>query len=84
MGNSFGLSDLHGNIREWCADPWHRNYTNAPTDGSIWQINGDDSKRVIRGGSWNVGPQKCRSARRDRFDLNASLYDIGFRVVCRF
>jgi formylglycine-generating enzyme required for sulfatase activity len=39
---------------------------------------------VIRGGSWNVGPQKCRSARRDRFDLNASLYDIGFRVVCRF
>ena len=84
IGNAFGLSDLHGNIREWCADPWHRNYTNAPTDGRIWQSNGDDSKRVIRGGSWNVGPQKCRSARRDRFDPNASLYDIGFRVVYRF
>jgi formylglycine-generating enzyme required for sulfatase activity len=84
VGNIFGLSDLHGNIREWCADPWHRNYTDAPTDGRIWQINGDESKRVIRGGSWNVGPQKCRSARRDRFDPHASLYDIGFRVVYRF
>jgi len=84
VANSFGLSDLHGNVREWCADPWHRNYTNAPTDGRIWQQNGDESKRVIRGGSWNTAPQKCRSARRDRFDPHASLYDIGFRVICRF
>ena len=83
IANRFGLVDLHGNVREWCADSWHGNYANAPTDGRIWQHNGDETKRVIRGGSWNTAPQKCRSARRDRFDANASLYDIGFRVVCR-
>ncbi|MEB3310150.1 MAG: formylglycine-generating enzyme family protein [Snowella sp.] len=82
--NDFGLGDMHGNVREWCADPWHRNYVNAPTDGRVWLENGDESKRVIRGGSWNRSPQKCRSAYRDRFDPNASLYDIGFRVVCQF
>lgn len=80
-GNQFGLYDMHGNVREWCADYWHENYQAAPTDGSAWLEGGDSANRVLRGGSWNGGPRKCRSASRTKLYPDASLYDIGFRVV---
>jgi formylglycine-generating enzyme required for sulfatase activity len=81
VANAFGLYDLHGNVREWCDDYWHDNYQGAPTDGTAWITDGDRNRRVLRGGSWNGGPRKCRSAFRVKFDPAASLYDIGFRVA---
>ncbi len=49
--NNFGLYDMHGNVWEWCADHWHGNYHNAPTDGSAWTTNNKDAPRLLRGGS---------------------------------
>ncbi len=80
IANRFGLSDMHGNVDEWCQDIWHDNYDNAPKDGSAWEV-GESKYHVLRGGSWADAPRVCRSASRgyiiaDRDDL------IGFRVCC--
>jgi formylglycine-generating enzyme required for sulfatase activity len=80
--NPFGLWDLHGNVWEWCADSWHEDYQNAPTDGGIWQAEILGDRRVLRGGSWYCLPDLCRSAQRhwDRAVHGGS--GTSFRVVC--
>ena len=82
VANSFGLSDMHGNVREWCADEWHSNYDGAPIDGSVW-LDGDKDRSPLRGGSWASVPYPCRSALRyysDRRDDHFNAF--GFRLVC--
>ncbi len=80
--NAFGLYNMHGNVWEWCADPWHENYNSAPTDGSVWESGGDTQSRLLRGGSWQSTPWLCRSAFRNQNLPNTRYNDFGFRVVC--
>jgi formylglycine-generating enzyme required for sulfatase activity len=82
IANAFGLSDMHGNVSEWCQDYWHENYDDAPTDGSAWTTGGDDSRRVLRGGAWFTAPGLCRSAFRDGSLPDSRSSYQGFRVVC--
>ena len=77
--NSWGLNDMHGNVREWCNDWYHSNYkinsqTNptGPSSGSL---------RVFRGGSWNHFEQNCRSSYRNRNFPTYSNDNLGFRLV---
>lgn len=82
--NAFGLYDMHGNVREWCADTWHENYDGAPTDGSVWTRDGYAHHTTLRGGSWCSDPNSCRSASRSlNIHGHGSLnFSHGFRVVC--
>ncbi len=81
LANDFGLYDMHGQVWEWCADPWHKNYDSAPTDGSVWQSGGDIHRRVLRGGSWSFSPYSCRSASRSWNEPEGGLRMCGFRLV---
>lgn len=78
--NAFGLCDMHGNVREWCADHWHSNYQGAPRDGRAW-VEKESTEYVLRGGCWNSLPRDCRSAYRRSSTSGVRGSFIGFRVV---
>ncbi|MFN7895837.1 MAG: SUMF1/EgtB/PvdO family nonheme iron enzyme [Cyanobacteriota bacterium] len=80
-GNAWGLQDMHGNVWEWCLDPWHNSYTGAPADGSAWTVGGGTS-RLLRGGSWVGVPRGCRSACRCDGLPDGRGLSVGFRVCC--
>ena len=76
--NAWGLSDLHGNVWEWCQD-WSGPYPGASVSDPQGPVEG--SFRVIRGGGWNQDAGYCRSASRDGGFPTRRSNMIGFRVV---
>jgi formylglycine-generating enzyme required for sulfatase activity len=81
IANAFGLSDMHGNVWEWCQDSWHNSYEGAPRDGSAWVDAKENKLRILRGGSWDCAPRTCRCAFRGSTFPEDRGSDSGFRVV---
>ena len=79
--NAFGLHDMHGNISEWVQDVWHDSYAGAPSDGSAWLTGGNQTRRVLRGGSWDNSPRDLRSADRFGGAPDYRYIDAGFRIA---
>jgi formylglycine-generating enzyme len=78
--NAFGLSDVHGNVAEWCADWFDAEYYTRSLEldprGGL-----KAAMRVVRGGSWPSGPQSCRSAARTTCSPGFVVGDLGFRLA---
>ncbi len=83
--NAWGLFDMHGNVAEWCNDPYDADYyASARAENPTGPKEGD--KYVLRGGAWNSSPKALRSSYRVAQDPGN--YDgcfggdfIGFRCV---
>lgn len=77
--NAFGIFDMAGNVEEWCADWYGKDYyRESPRENPVGPSTG--LSRVMRGGSWDAAPRDCRAAYRFKWlsgDRDASL---GLRV----
>lgn len=92
--NPWGLFDMHGNVYEWCLEPWQDSYPArektvklksdwlSQMDASLQHSQHADEPRFsVRGGGCSFNGPLCRSADRSRNFAGDRYYGLGFRLA---
>ena len=79
--NDWGLSDMLGNVLEWCWDSWEPSLPGGTVQDPV-RFNTSNNRRVGRGGSWLSVSRNCRAADRNWNVAGFRNNYLGFRV-CR-
>jgi serine/threonine protein kinase/formylglycine-generating enzyme required for sulfatase activity len=80
--NAWGLSDMHGNLREICADGYATPAEYAKLE-EVDPVGKRNREAVLRGGSYMSIPKNCASAARVRIDRTRKTLDTGVRPILR-
>ncbi len=82
--NKLGLSDMSGNVWEWCFD-WYAgdatsNDNAYKSDGVVLNPLGASpgAKRVFLGGGWSMGKEYCSVGFRRNYSADYAFYTLGF------
>lgn len=78
--NELGLYDMSGNAYEWVQD-WQGDgyYSSSPRENPMGPDSG--TSRIIRGGAWDLGPDKARTTHRYWNVPGGRAVCIGFRLA---
>jgi formylglycine-generating enzyme required for sulfatase activity len=79
--NHWGLFDMLGNVREWCADAWWGSHDGAAPNGVARVAGSALSARVMRGGAGTDDPRQVRAASRNGLSASYRLDHLGFRCA---
>ena len=78
--NGYGLTDMVGNVWDWCFD-LYAPYTSASETDPIGPNSSSDTRRCVRGGSWYYDdPEFFRCANRGWLGPDSRDDDFGFRL----
>jgi len=75
--NPWGLTDMHGNVREWCSDWFGEKLPGGkdPVGAKSGLV------RIVRGGSWHTSSIDCQAGWRQFTTPDTKDSETGFRVV---
>ena len=77
--NPWGLYDIHGNVREWCANWYTGRLPGGRQKNPIGPTSG--TMRAVRGGGWESEAKQTRAAFRNGALPETDSISLGFRLV---
>ncbi|MEM7786372.1 MAG: SUMF1/EgtB/PvdO family nonheme iron enzyme, partial [Bacteroidota bacterium] len=80
----YGAEELSGNVLEWSRSRWEEKYPYPKCSSRALhkrEALESESRRVLRGGAFNLDRQDVRAAFRNYNNPSLRNFSVGFRVV---